>query len=140
VVYPVNDKMRLYREEQFGPIVPIVPYEDVDTAIQYIVNSTFGQQASIFGHNAAKISMLIDILANQVSRININAQCQRGPDVLPFNGRKDSAEGTLSIRDALRCFTIRAMVATKYDEQNKTIIRQILKDGSSNFLRTDYIL
>jgi glyceraldehyde-3-phosphate dehydrogenase (NADP+) len=40
----------------------------------------------------------------------------------------------------LRCFTIRAMVATKYDEQNKTIIRQILKDGSSNFLRTDYIL
>ncbi|MCU0447946.1 MAG: NADP-dependent glyceraldehyde-3-phosphate dehydrogenase [Microscillaceae bacterium] len=140
VVYPVNDKMRLYREEQFGPIVPIVPYEDVDTAIQYIVNSSFGQQASIFGNNPAKISMLIDILANQVSRININAQCQRGPDVLPFNGRKDSAEGTLSIRDALRCFSIRAMVATKYDEQSKTIIRQILKDGSSNFLRTDYIL
>jgi glyceraldehyde-3-phosphate dehydrogenase (NADP+) len=140
VVSPVNEKMRLYREEQFGPIVPIVPYEDLDTPIQYIVNSNFGQQASIFGNNTEKIALLIDVLANQVSRININSQCQRGPDIFPFNGRKDSAEGTLSVRDALRCFSIRAMVATKYDDPNKAIVRQILKDGSSGFLRTDYIL
>jgi glyceraldehyde-3-phosphate dehydrogenase (NADP+) len=140
VVYPVTSDMRLYREEQFGPIVPVIPYEDVDTVIQYVVSSSYGQQASIFGNNPQKIAMIVDALANQVSRININAQCQRGPDIFPFNGRKDSAEGTLSIKDALRCFSIRAMVATKYDDPNKAIIHQILKDGSSNFLRTDYIL
>ncbi|HSV92379.1 MAG TPA: hypothetical protein VLH81_04855, partial [Desulfobacterales bacterium] len=54
---------------------------------------------------------LLDALANQVCRVNLNAQCQRGPDVYPFTGRKDSAEGTLSVSDALRCFSIRSMVA-----------------------------
>jgi glyceraldehyde-3-phosphate dehydrogenase (NADP+) len=140
VVYPVNEKMRLYREEQFGPIVPIVAYAEVQTAIDYIVHSNFGQQASIFGNNPAEIGHLIDELCNQVSRININAQCQRGPDIFPFNGRKDSAEGTLSVYDALRAFSIRAMVSTKYDDTNKGIVREILKNGHSSFLRTDYIL
>ena len=28
VVYPVADGMKLYREEQFGPVVPVVPFDD----------------------------------------------------------------------------------------------------------------
>ena len=28
VVYPVREGMMLYREEQFGPIVPVMPFED----------------------------------------------------------------------------------------------------------------
>jgi len=140
VMYPVNDKMRLYREEQFGPIVPIISFKENQEAIDYVVNSSFGQQASIFGKNPEEIGYFIDALCNQVSRININAQCQRGPDIFPFNGRKDSAEGTISVYDALRVFSIRAMVATKYEEGNKNIIREILKNGHSTFLHTDYIL
>ncbi|TAE08597.1 MAG: NADP-dependent glyceraldehyde-3-phosphate dehydrogenase [Bacteroidetes bacterium] len=140
VLYPANEKMRLYREEQFGPIVPIMPFKETQEAIEYVVNSSFGQQASIFGKNPQEIGNVVDALCNQVSRININAQCQRGPDIFPFNGRKDSAEGTLSVYDALRAFSIRAMVATKYEEGNKTIVREILKNGYSSFLHTDYIL
>jgi glyceraldehyde-3-phosphate dehydrogenase (NADP+) len=140
VVYPVNEKMKLYSEEQFGPVVPIIPFEDLDTPINYIVASNYGQQASIFGKSPERIAEVTDALVNQVSRININAQCQRGPDSFPFNGRKDSAEGTLSVRDALRVFSIRTTVATKYDETNKEIFREILKGGYSDFLRTDYIL
>lgn len=140
VLYPVNEKMKLYHEEQFGPVVPIIPYESLDTPINYIVESNYGQQASVFGKNPEHIAKVTDALVNQVSRININAQCQRGPDSFPFNGRKDSAEGTLSIRDALRVFSIRTTVATKYDETNKEILKEILKGGYSDFLRTDYIL
>lgn len=140
VVFPVNEKMKLYDEEQFGPIVPIIPYENLETPINYIVASSFGQQASIFGKNPERIAEVTDELVNQVSRININAQCQRGPDSFPFNGRKDSAEGTLSVRDALRVFSIRTTVATKYDETNKEIFKDIVKNGYSDFLRTDYIL
>ncbi len=139
VMYPVNEKMRLYREEQFGPIVPIVPFKQIDEAIEYVVSSNFGQQASVFGQDSEKVAEMIDALINQVSRININATCQRGPDVFPFNGRKDSAEGTLSVFDALRVFSIRAMVATKGNETNKEIIRQMLKEGQSSFVRTDYL-
>jgi acyl-CoA reductase-like NAD-dependent aldehyde dehydrogenase len=29
VMYPVNEGMKLYREEQFGPIVPIVTFNDL---------------------------------------------------------------------------------------------------------------
>lgn len=140
VMYPVNEKMKLYSEEQFGPVVPIIPFESLDTPINYIVESNFGQQASIFGKSPEYIAKVTDALVNQVSRININAQCQRGPDSFPFNGRKDSAEGTLSVRDALRVFSIRTTVATKYDDTNKEIFREILKGGYSDFLRTDYIL
>ena len=30
VVYPVNKDMKLYYEEQFGPIVPVVPFDDLE--------------------------------------------------------------------------------------------------------------
>jgi glyceraldehyde-3-phosphate dehydrogenase (NADP+) len=72
----------------------------------------YGQQLSLFGNDPATIGSLVDTFANQVGRININAQCQRGPDTYPFNGRKNSAEGTLSVHDALRVFSIRTLVAT----------------------------
>lgn len=139
VLYPVNEKMKVYREEQFGPVVPIVPFDDVQEPIDYVVQSNFGQQASIFGSDSQKIAEVIDALINQVSRININAQCQRGPDVFPFNGRKDSAEGTLSVFDALRVFSIRTMVATKENTNNKEIIREIIRNRESSFLSTDFI-
>jgi glyceraldehyde-3-phosphate dehydrogenase (NADP+) len=57
-------------------------------------------QVSIFSNDAKEVSSLIDPFVNLVSRVNINTQCQRGPDVFPFTGRKDSAEGTLSVHDA----------------------------------------
>ena len=139
VVYPVNSKMRLYSEEQFGPVVPIVPFDDDDEAIEYVINSNFGQQVSIFGTDSRNIAKFIDAFVNQLGRININAQSQRGPDTFPFNGRKDSAEGTLSIADALRVFSMRTLVATKNTDSNKQIISNIIRNRESAFLSTDYI-
>jgi glyceraldehyde-3-phosphate dehydrogenase (NADP+) len=139
VLYPVNDKMKIYFEEQFGPVVPIRSFEGEKEVIEYILNSNFGQQLSIFGRDSKMIGHLIDAFANQVGRININAQCQRGPDMFPFNGRKDSAEGTLSVTDALRVFSIRSLVATKITDDNKKIIGNIIRNRESAFLSTDYI-
>ncbi len=139
VLFPVNDKMKIYFEEQFGPVVPIRAFEGEKEVIEYILNSNFGQQLSIFGKDSKTIGHLIDAFANQVGRININAQCQRGPDMFPFNGRKDSAEGTLSVTDALRVFSIRSLVATKITDDNKKIIGNIIRNRESAFLSTDYI-
>ncbi|HAQ37233.1 MAG TPA: NADP-dependent glyceraldehyde-3-phosphate dehydrogenase [Saprospirales bacterium] len=140
VLSNVNAQMRIYHEEQFGPVVPIVKFADVTEPLEYVIKSKFGQQASIFGEDPMEISSLVDTLVNQVCRVNINAQCQRGPDVFPFTGRKDSAEGTLSVSDALRVFSIRSMVAMKDSDSNKKILSDILNSKSSNFLTTDYIL
>jgi glyceraldehyde-3-phosphate dehydrogenase (NADP+) len=140
VVSPVNDKMRLYYEEQFGPIIPIVPFSDDDEAIQYVVNSNYGQQVSIFGTDSKRVARLMDAFVNQVGRINLNTQAQRGPDTFPFNGRKDSAEGTLSVSDALRVFSIRTLVATKDSDSNKQMLASIIRNRESAFLSTDYII
>jgi len=139
IVYPVNSAMKLYREEQFGPIIPVVPFDDLEEPIEYLIGSPHGQQVAIFSTNASVVSSLIDPLVNQVSRVNINCQCQRGPDVFPFTGRKDSAEGTLSVVDALRSFSIRSLVATKFTEDNKKLLNEIVGHDESNFLSTKYI-
>ena len=108
VVYPVTPDMQLYREEQFGPLVPI--------------------------------GALVAPLVNQVCRVNLNCQCQRGPDVFPFAGRKDSAEETLSVADALRAFSIRSMVATKTSDSDKALLNGIVRDHQSTFINTGFIL
>ena len=139
VVYPVKEGMRLYREEQFGPVIPVVAYNDEEEFIQYLITDDHGMQASIFGTDTDAIARLIDPLVNLVSRVNINAQCQRGPDTFPFTGRKDSAEGTLSVEDALRSFSIRSAVATKDTSTNKHILNEIVSQHKSDFLSTNFI-
>jgi glyceraldehyde-3-phosphate dehydrogenase (NADP+) len=139
VVYAANEKMKLWREEQFGPAIPIAPFDNIRKPMDYVVDSDFGQQVSLFGYDTARLAPLMDTLVNQVCRVNLNSQCQRGPDILPFTGRKDSAEGTLSVSDALRCFSIRTLVAAKDDARNKKLINGIVRGHKSKFLSTDYI-
>jgi acyl-CoA reductase-like NAD-dependent aldehyde dehydrogenase len=139
LVYPVTPAMRLYRDEQFGPIVPVAAFDDVAEALEYVRTSEHGQQVSVFGTDPATIGRLVDPLVNQVCRVNINSQCQRGPDVFPFTGRKDSAEGTLSVTDALRAFSIRSMIATKETAPNKRLLEAIIADRVSNFINTNFI-
>jgi len=140
VLFPVNKEMRIYHEEQFGPVVPIIPFKDVETPIRYIIQSRYGQQMSIFSDNPDEIAKLIDPMVNQVCRVNVNSLCQRGPDTFPFTGRKDSAAGTLSVGDALRCFSIRTIVAAKGSERNKELLTHITREHTSNFLTTDFII
>lgn len=139
VVWPVAPTARLYVEEQFGPVVPVVPYDDLQDVMDFVAQSNYGQQVSIFGKDPAVIGPLVDFLMNQVSRVNLNAQCQRGPDVFPFTGRKDSAEGTLSVSDALRAFSIRAMVGTPDNAANRALLGDVLRERTSTFLHTDYL-
>lgn len=140
LVYPVRPGMKLYREEQFGPVIPAAAFEDIETALDYVISSDHGQQVSIFGNDPDQIARLVDPLVNQVCRVNLNCQCQRGPDVFPFTGRKDSAEGTLSVHDALRSFSIRSMVATKQTDANRKLLDAIVLGNKSGFVNTRFIL
>ncbi len=139
VVYPAKPEMQICQVEQFGPVVPVVPYADEGEVLDWIKESPWGQQASLFGTDTDELSRLVDVLVNQVCRVNLNSQCQRGPDKYPFAGRKDSAEGTLSVSDALRVFSIRSLVAAKTTEANEQLISKILTERRSKFLSTDFI-
>ncbi len=139
LVFPVRESTRLWHEEQFGPVVPVATFRDISEPVRYITESRFGQQVSLFGSDPGELARLIDPLANQLCRVNLNSQCQRGPDAFPFTGRKDSAEGTLSMSDALRVFSIRTLVAAKNEEINRKILTSILQERSSSFLSTDFL-
>ena len=122
VVYPVTPEMRVYREEQFGPVMPVVPYEDIREPIRYVTESNYGQQASIFGRDRETVTYLVDCFLNQVSRVNVNCQCQRTPDSAPFSGRKDSGEGSLSIAEPFSPFTTSSFVSVTDTAANRAMI------------------
>ncbi|CAM4385579.1 NADP-dependent glyceraldehyde-3-phosphate dehydrogenase [Zobellia nedashkovskayae] len=140
VLFPVNKDMRVYQEEQFGPVVPVLSFSDIEEPLNDMAESNYGQQVSLFGKDVYALSPLIDTLVNLVCRVNLNSSCQRGPDMYPFTGRKDSAQATLSVHDALRSFSIRTFVAFKDNDLNNETIQQLLEAKLSNFVSTDYIL
>jgi glyceraldehyde-3-phosphate dehydrogenase (NADP+) len=97
--------MKIYDEEQFGPIVPVVRYRHVDEVIEWHVRSPYGQQAGIHGPETPQRRELARTLASFVARINLNDVCQRGPDTFGFTAADKSGFGTLSIRNALLAFS-----------------------------------
>lgn len=109
VLYPVTEDMEVYYEEQFGPIVPIACYDSLDTVLEYGKNSVYGQQVSLFtsDKDTKTVAMLVDRFSTVYGKININSQCGRSPDVLPFSGRRSSAMGVMSVKHALLEFSIR---------------------------------
>ena len=140
VLYPVTKDMNVYEEEQFGPVIPVISFNDISKPIADMSESNYGQQVSIFGRDVDTLGPIIDSMVNLVCRVNLNSACQRGPDIYPFTGRKDSAVATLSVHDALRSFSIRTFVASKDNDLNKNILREMIDSKKSHFIRTDYYL
>ena len=113
VLYPVTPEMKIYRDEQFGPVVPVAVFDDLSEIVGYVKTSTVRQQASIFGNDVEQLAPLAERLGRMVPRVNINAQCQRGPDFVSFGALKDAGLGELSIEKALEAFSVERVQAKK---------------------------
>lgn len=135
VLYPVTPDMDIYYEEQFGPIVPITEYESLETVLSYGQKGQYGQQVSIFvsEEETKSAAKLLDRFSTVFGKININSQCARSPDTLPFSGRRSSAMGVMSVKDALREFSIPTVVAYKDSDVNTRIVQEI--ESASTFLQ-----
>ena len=138
ILFPTSRDTAIFREEQFGPVCPVLEFEDFEEVLTDVAESNYGQQVSVFTQNAEAAGRCIDHLVNQVCRVNINASCQRGPDALPFTGRKDSAVSTLSVKAALRSFSIRTLVACTEDQ--KELMEDVISGGHSSFSSMNYLL
>ena len=104
VVYPVKDGMRLFHEEQFGPLLAVAVFDDVQEVIDWQRRSPYGQQAAVWGPLAAA-APVVRAFARFVARVNVNDVCQRGPDSFGFTATDKSGFGTLSLREALLSFS-----------------------------------
>lgn len=134
VLYPVTPGMRVYDEEQFGPVVPIAPYDSLEEVLRYARVGKYGQQVSIFTSTANEASaQLIDRFSTVFGKININSQCSRSPDSAPFSGRRSSAMGVMSVMNALLEFSIPTVVSYKDVGNNEVIVNGI--KGHSQFLQ-----
>lgn len=122
IVDSVRSDMRLFDEEQFAPVLPVSRFADVGEVHAALKASWSGQQAAVFTADAARAAPLLDALATQVGRINLNMQCSRSPDVVPFSGRRSSAMGTMSVSEALRAFSIETVVAYNPKDATTTAI------------------
>ena len=90
VITKVNKKMKVLKEEVFGPVSPILLVNSVQEAIEKANNSKFGLGASIWTQNiveGVKISKKIDS-----GMVNINEMIKSDPR-LPFGGIKESGIG-----------------------------------------------
>ena len=120
LIYPVTSAMRLFHEEQFGPVVPVAEYDSVSEVIEVLKSSWNGQQAAVFTSDAVAAAPLVDALSTIVGRVNVNMQCARGPDAFPFSGRRSSAMGTMSTTESLRAFSVETLVAVTDDDAGRT--------------------
>ena len=76
VLYPVTKDMNVYEEEQFGPVIPVISFNDISKPISDMSESNYGQQVSIFGQDVDTLGPIIDSMVNLVYGVNLNSACQ----------------------------------------------------------------
>ncbi len=82
----------LWREEVFGPVLPVIPAEDVEDAIRLANDSLFGLSASIWTGNRARGEQLARRLHGGAVLVN-DATAHVGVSELPHGGEKASGLG-----------------------------------------------
>ncbi|MGF6240033.1 acyl-CoA reductase-like NAD-dependent aldehyde dehydrogenase [Paraburkholderia sp. GAS38] len=85
------ESARIVQEEQFGPIVPIIAYDDVEDAIARANNSPFGLGGSVWGRDTAAAVAVANRL--ETGMVWVNEIHTQGVDI-PFGGHKQSGLGT----------------------------------------------
>jgi acyl-CoA reductase-like NAD-dependent aldehyde dehydrogenase len=91
VVVDVTDGMRVVDEEQFGPILPLIRFHDVEDAIARANASENGLGGSIWSSDADAATLLARRLESGTAWVNDHASIS--PDA-PFGGAKQSGIGT----------------------------------------------
>ena len=97
--------------------MPVARFGDLSEVTRAISASWNGQQAAIFTSDPQAAAPLVDTLSTVVGRININMQCGRSPDAVPFAGRRSSAMGSMSVTEVLRAFSVETVVAYTAKDQ-----------------------
>jgi acyl-CoA reductase-like NAD-dependent aldehyde dehydrogenase len=90
IVRDLDDDAPLVREEQFGPVLPVLAYDDIDDVIARANASEYGLGGSVWGKDLARataVAARIDsgtVWVNQVLAID---------PTIPFRGTKQSGLG-----------------------------------------------
>ena len=98
----VKNGIRLVDEEQFGPVLPIIRYTDLEDAIRWANDTDFGLSASVWGSDKAKTAAVAARL--EAGTVFINKHAEVAPNV-PFGGIKCSGLGVEFGEEGLEAYT-----------------------------------
>jgi aldehyde dehydrogenase (NAD+) len=110
---PVARANSLAREEVFGPILAVLPFEDESDAIALANATEFGLIAGIWTQNAKRATRVARKV--RAGQVYINAYGAGGGIELPFGGVKKSGHGREKGMAALHEFTVLKTLVVKHD-------------------------
>ena len=94
----VNASMRIYREETFGPVAAVVPFDDEDDVIAMANDTDYGLAAYVYTQNLARALRTFEQLQFGIIGINdINPTSAAAP----FGGMKESGLGREGAREGI---------------------------------------
>ncbi|MBO0682287.1 MAG: aldehyde dehydrogenase [Candidatus Dormibacteraeota bacterium] len=102
ILVDVPEESRMFREEVFGPALPVVPIKDLDEGIRKANDSPFGLGSSIWTSSMAAARRAVDELEAGYTWVNA---LQVAHDELPFGGTKQSGFGKEHGVQALEDYT-----------------------------------
>ena len=103
VVTNVDQNMKIIQEETFGPLLPVVPFDNEEEAVAYANDTVFGLNASVWTKDKEKARRVASKLVSGAVVINdvIITVANHG---LPFGGTKESGMGRYHGESGLRNF------------------------------------
>jgi aldehyde dehydrogenase (NAD+) len=103
VVTDVKDNMKLFTDQTFGPVAPIVVVDDAEEALRVANNSKYGLSSGIITNDFNKALQLAQRL--DTGMVHINDQTVNDEPQVPFGGVKGSGYGRMGGKAALDEFT-----------------------------------
>jgi len=95
----VDEAMDVCRQEVFGPVITVTPFEQVESAVGWINQSDFGLQAAIFSYDMRSIEYAVEAL--RVGGVVVNDFPSFRVDHMPYGGVKSSGFGREGILPAM---------------------------------------
>jgi vanillin dehydrogenase len=103
VLFGVTPEMRVYHEESFGPLAPIVVVANAEEALRVANDTEYGLSGAVFSRDISKAMRIAERLESGICHIN-GATVHDEPQ-MPFGGVKDSGWGRFGGKAALEEFT-----------------------------------
>ncbi|KGX92346.1 aldehyde dehydrogenase [Pontibacillus halophilus JSM 076056 = DSM 19796] len=103
VLTNVHDDMKVCRQEVFGPVVAIAPYETEEEVIAKVNDSEYGLQAGLFTNNLAFAMKAMEEI--EVGGLIVNDTSGYRVDHMPYGGVKKSGHGKEGPRYAIEEMT-----------------------------------
>jgi acyl-CoA reductase-like NAD-dependent aldehyde dehydrogenase len=102
IVRDIKDGTKLVDEEQFGPILPVIKFDDPEIALRHANSSSMGLGGSVWSADTDRAYELATRM--DAGTVWVNKHLDFGPTI-PFGGSKQSGLGTEFADEGLAEFT-----------------------------------